>query len=152
MRHKKYEIQDIAEIHKIIETGRVCRLGLCFNNTPYVVPLNYGYKDNELYFHSAPKGMKIDFMEKNNTVCFEIEAYVNIIQAEDACKWTTHYASVIGWGKVEFIKDVIEKKRGLDIIMQHYSDKSDWKYNEKSLQDVCIFKVSINKAEGKRIG
>ena len=91
-------------------------------------------------------------MEKNNTVCFEIEAYVNIIQAEDACKWTAHYASVIGWGKVEFIKDVTEKKRGLDIIMQHYSDKSDWKYNEKSLQDVCIFKVSINKAEGKRIG
>ena len=151
MRQKKYEIKDIKEIHKIIENGKVCRLGLCYNNIPYVVPLNYGYKNNEQYFHSAAEGMKIDFMKKNNTVCFEIEGSVNIIESENACKWTTSYASVIGWGKVEFIKDTVEKKKALDIIMRHYSQKSGWKYDEKALKNVNIYKVCIEKAEGKRI-
>lgn len=151
MRQKKYEIKDVKDIHRIIETGKVCRLGLCYDNTPYVVPLNYGYKDNELYFHSSAKGMKIDFMKKNNTVCFEIEGSVNIVESEDACKWTTRYASVIGWGKAVFIKDKAEKKRALDIIMHHYSHKSGWKYSEKELQEVTIFKVCIEKAEGKSI-
>lgn len=149
MRQKKYEITDIKKIQRIIETGKICRLGMCYNNIPYVVPLNYGYKDNELYFHSAAEGMKIDFMKKNNTVCFEIEEYVNIIEAEDACKWTTHYASVIGWGKVQFITESNEKKRALDILMHHHSGKSGWKYKEKDFGEVCMFKVSIEKAEGK---
>ncbi len=151
MRQKKYEIKDIEEIHKIIENGKVCRLGMCNNNIPYVVPLNYGYKNNELFFHSVAKGMKIDFMRKNNTVCFEIEGSVNIIEAEDACKWTTKYASVIGWGKVIFINDTTEKKRALDIIMHQYSHKPGWTYDEKALKEVNIFKVCIEKAEGKRI-
>ena len=58
MRKKEYQITDFREIENIIESGLICRLGLCNDNIPYVVPLNFGYKDKVLYFHSAPEGKK----------------------------------------------------------------------------------------------
>ena len=78
MRKKEYQITDFSEIEKIIESSLICRLGLCNNNIPYVVPLNFGYKEKVLYFHSAPEGKKIEYIRKNNNVCFEIEGPVKV--------------------------------------------------------------------------
>ena len=151
MRKKEYQITDFSEIEKIIESSLICRLGLCNNNIPYVVPLNFGYKEKVLYFHSAPEGKKIEYIRKNNNVCFEIEGPVKIIEAVSACNWATKYTSIIGWGKVDFVSDTREKKDALDIIMKHHSKKTGWKYSESSIKKVCIFKVIIEKANGKRV-
>ena len=58
-----------AEIEKVIHDSDVCYVGMVDGNEPYVIPMNFGYKDNVIYFHSAPKGRKIDLLEKNNRVC-----------------------------------------------------------------------------------
>ncbi|UCH13086.1 MAG: pyridoxamine 5'-phosphate oxidase family protein [Bacteroidales bacterium] len=151
MRKKEYQITDFREIEKIIKSSLICRLGLCNDNVPYVVPLNFGYKDKVLYFHSAAEGKKIEYIRKNNNVCFEIEGPVQIIEAENACNWATKYSSIIGWGIVNFVSDPREKKIALDIIMKHHSKKTAWKYNETSVKKVCIFKVIINKVDGKKV-
>ncbi len=39
MRRKDKEIRDIATIEDIIRKASVCRLALCDNGWPYVVPL-----------------------------------------------------------------------------------------------------------------
>jgi len=44
MRRKEKEITDIGEIEGIIKRAGVCRLGLVDGNTPYVIPLNFGYE------------------------------------------------------------------------------------------------------------
>ena len=72
MRRKDLEIKDAKEIEAIIKSGKVCRIALSYDDKPYVVPMNYGYKDNALYFHSAKQGKKIDLIAKNSSVCFEI--------------------------------------------------------------------------------
>ncbi len=54
MSRKDKEIKDKDEIESTIKRANVCRIGLAENNIPYVVPLVFGYKDNCLYFHSAP--------------------------------------------------------------------------------------------------
>jgi len=59
MRRKDKQINDIAAIEDILSKASVCRLGLCENNQPYVVPLCFGYKDNALYFHCAMEGKKL---------------------------------------------------------------------------------------------
>jgi nitroimidazol reductase NimA-like FMN-containing flavoprotein (pyridoxamine 5'-phosphate oxidase superfamily) len=48
MRRKEREIKDVAAIEDILKRAFVCRLGLCEDNQPYVVPLCHGYKDNSL--------------------------------------------------------------------------------------------------------
>ena len=70
MRRKDKEITDTAIIEEILSKATVCRLGLCEENQPYVVPLCFGYEDNALYFHCANHGKKLVILRKNNNVCF----------------------------------------------------------------------------------
>ena len=64
VRRKDKEIKDKEVIESIIKRATVCRIALSENNVPYIVPLSFGYKDNCLYFHSAPEGRKIDIIKQ----------------------------------------------------------------------------------------
>ena len=59
MRRNDREIKDRKDIDEIIRRCRVCRLALCDNGQPYVVPLNFGYDGRFLYFHTAPREEKL---------------------------------------------------------------------------------------------
>ena len=62
MRRKDKEIKDKKEIESIIKRAKVCRIALSDNNMPYIIPVNYGYKNNCIYIHSASEGKKIDII------------------------------------------------------------------------------------------
>ena len=70
MRRKDKEITDEKVINEILEKAKVCRLALFDKDYPYIVPMNYGYKDNALFFHVAKEGKKIDLIKRNNNVRF----------------------------------------------------------------------------------
>ena len=152
MRKKEKEIKDKRVIESIIKRSTVCRIGLSGDNVPYVVPLNFGYKDNTLYFHSAKEGRKIDMIRKNKNVCFEIDIDTELLEGESPCKWSTKYYSIIGFGEAFLVEDLEEKREALDIIMEHYSGKSSFEYPEKPMDTVAIIKVKIESMTGKKSG
>ena len=45
-----------------------------------------------------------------------------------------------------------EKRRALDIIMEHYSGKSSFKYPEETVNNAAIIKVKIESMTGKKSG
>jgi len=151
MQRKEKQINDIAAIEDILNRASVCRLGLCEDNRPYVVPLCYGYEDNALYFHCASQGKKLDILRKNNHVCFEVDINHEIIKADQACDWGMKYKSVIGFGKAVFIEDVELKRKGLDIIMRKFSEKS-FEYPANVIEDIVVIKVQIESMTGKKSG
>lgn len=151
MRRKDKQINDIAAIEDILSKASVCRLGLCENNQPYVVPLCFGYKDNTLYFHCAGQGKKLDILRKNNNVCFEVDIERELIKADQACDWGMKYKSVIGFGKAVFIKDVEQKRKALDIIMQQFS-KDTFEYSSNTIKNIVVIKVKIESMTGKQSG
>jgi nitroimidazol reductase NimA-like FMN-containing flavoprotein (pyridoxamine 5'-phosphate oxidase superfamily) len=116
MRRTDKEITNRREIDTILSKATICRIGLVGNNVAYIVPLNFGYKNNCLYFHSAPIGKKIELITKNNIVCFEVDIDHEIIDSGILCEWSSKYASVIGYGKASFITDPSLKKDALNII------------------------------------
>lgn len=151
MRRQEKKITDIKEIEAIIQKAEVCRLGLAVDNTPYVVPVNYGYKDNCLYIHCAKEGRKLDMIRQNSTVCFEMDIDMEITgRDKSACNWGTAYRSVIGYGKASLIEDFEQKKKGLDIIMKHYSDESSFEYRQNAVENVAVIKIEITGINGKR--
>ncbi|MDP8219109.1 MAG: pyridoxamine 5'-phosphate oxidase family protein [Candidatus Theseobacter exili] len=152
MRRKEQEIKGKVEIEKTLRDGIVCRLGLNDNGKTYIVPLNYGYSDGCLYFHSAKKGKKIDLIKKNNYACFEIEETVKLTKSSTPCNWGTDYKSIIGYGHINLIDDNADKVRCLNIIMAHYSDSAErnWTYNEPMLNAVALLKLNIEEMTGKK--
>jgi nitroimidazol reductase NimA-like FMN-containing flavoprotein (pyridoxamine 5'-phosphate oxidase superfamily) len=152
LRRKDKEIKDKKTIESIIKRATVCRIGLAKNDIPYIVPMNFGYKDNCLYFHSAPVGKKIEIIKKNNNVCFEIDIAHEILQGKSACHTTMKYYSVIGYGKAYIIDDSEEKIKALNIIIEHYLPEIPHEYSEKFLKKIVIIKVEIDNMTGKKSG
>ena len=149
MRRQEREIRDEAEIQEILEKGLVCRLGLYDGQYPYVVPLNYGYRNGCMYFHCAREGKKTDILKKNGRVCIEVDIDFRVVRGETPCRWTAKYRSVIGFGRARIIDDEREKKAGLDVIMAHYGG-SGGGYDEKSLQRTSLIEVVLESITGKQ--
>ena len=150
MRRKQFEITDPAIIEEILSGSEVCRIAMIDNGRPYIVPMNYGYRENAIFFHSSPLGKKIEILKADNRVCFEIEFSSQIIRGEKPCDWGTKYRSVIGYGTIEFITDLSGKREGLDIIMSHYGKTGNNEYSEKEVENVLILKLHIEEITGKQ--
>jgi len=151
MRRSEREVTDKAIIEEILSQASVCRLGFAFENVPYIVPVNYGYCENKIYIHSAPKGEKMDLIKKCKTVCFEIELESEVLKYDVACKWTTRYRSIIGYGTIKIITDKEEKTRGMDIIMAQHGGPEKNTYNS-SFERMVILELDIERLTAKQAG
>jgi Predicted flavin-nucleotide-binding protein len=151
MKRSDKEIKNKNCIEWILENAKVCRIALCDNESPYIVPMNFGFKENNLYLHSAHEGLKIDMIRKNNRICFETDTETEIVTADNACSWGMKYYSIIGFGNAHFIEDNDEKEDALNIIMQKYSHKS-FEYSKSALDKTTVIKVEIESLTGKKSG
>ncbi len=147
-------ITDKSEIKTIIDKCDVCYLSMADDdNKPYVLPFNFGYEDNTIFFHSAPEGKKIDILRKNPHVCVAFSTDHKLFKRNEevACSYGMCFRSVVAHGTIVFVDDFDEKKKILNIIMRKYTGK-DFSYNAPAVKNVAIFKVEITKIEGREMG
>ncbi len=153
MRRKDKEITDRALMESILSEALVCRIGLCDVDIPYVVPVNFGYRDNCLYIHCAKEGRKIHIIKNNNNICFEIDTGHELVKGDTPCSWSFKYYSIIGFGKAYLIEDIEEKRKGLDVIMEKYTGTSSpFEYPEGAIDKVAVIKIRIERMTGKKSG
>lgn len=150
MRKTNQEIKDKSVLDEILTNSKICRLGMIDNGLPYVLPFNFGYHENCIYIHSAPEGKKIDILKKNPLVCFEVEQQADIVEDEIACKWSTLYQSVVGYGNVQLVTEFEEKKHGLEIIMTQHGYKGKMEFETKEVEFIVILKLQIESMTGKQ--
>lgn len=148
MRKKEREIKDRKSIDDIIRRCQVCRLAMCDDGQPYIVPLNFGYDGSFLYFHAAPEGRKIDMIKKNNRVAFEFDILNDIVKADKPCDWGARYESVIGSGKAEIVDDEETKRIALSCIMRQYGSEAR-DFPEDIMKKTLIIRVEILVTSGK---
>lgn len=61
-----------GEVVQVLASQVFGHLGCALDNTPYVVPMAYAYKDNVLYGQTV-EGMKVEMLRRNPQVCFQVE-------------------------------------------------------------------------------
>lgn len=154
MRRKEREITNIEEKLTIIEKCKICRIGLCENNRPYVVPLNYGYVYENgkliLFFHGAAEGKKVDIIKNNNKACFEIDCDTGLVEGSTACKYGYEFKSVMGFGEIKILEIKEEKTEGLNYLMRHQTGKNaEYSFEEKELKNALVFRMDVEEFTGK---
>jgi nitroimidazol reductase NimA-like FMN-containing flavoprotein (pyridoxamine 5'-phosphate oxidase superfamily) len=152
MQKKEREILDKRIYKEIMKNGKFSTISMCRNDEPYIVTLNYGFDaiNNNLYFHSAQKGLKLEFLKENQKVCgtiIEDLGYVN-----DDC--SHKYRSIVFWGDMTIVENLDEKKHAFDIILNHLEDnpsklKKKFLKSEQSYENTCLLKLDINLITGK---
>ena len=152
MYKREREIKDKEELIEILKHGKYAVISMCKKNEPYVVTLSYGYdKDkNSLYFHTAAKGLKIDFIKKNPSVCATIIDDKGYVMNECNHK----FRSVVFWGEMCVVQDSEEKKYGMEILLNHLEDntkelKEKFFKNDETLKKTTLLRLDIKELTGK---
>ncbi|MGN0135589.1 pyridoxamine 5'-phosphate oxidase family protein [Anaerotignum sp.] len=147
MRRKDREVTDFGKIMEIIDRCDCCRVGFCDEGQVYIVPLNFGYTEENgkitLYFHGAKEGRKMELIRKAPNVGFELDTDHKLNEAESACDYSYRFQSIIGNGKMSMIEDMEDKKRALNIVMKHATGKGDWEFDPNMLKVVATFKLEV---------
>ena len=152
MTKREFQITDEAQIREILDTAKVLHLGLCADNEPYVVPMNYGYVMEEgrlvLYLHSAVRGKKLDMIRENPRVFFELDCDVTPFEGKVACQYGLTYSSVMGRGTARIIEDVEEKMQAMSILMKTQTRK-DFTFNERLVSIVAVIRIDVQEYTAK---
>ncbi|MFX1574112.1 MAG: pyridoxamine 5'-phosphate oxidase family protein [Promethearchaeota archaeon] len=151
MRRIEKEISNKEELTDILKNGKYTTISLCKENEPYIVTLSYGYDVNKpaLYFHCAKEGQKIDFIKFNPNACgtvLEENGYI------DGCGQA--FRSVVYRGRMEIIETLEEKKKGLDILIDHLEHdpipiKNKFLNKVSSYEKLGMLRLDITDISGK---
>lgn len=153
MRRKDREITEFTKIIDIIDKCDVCRLGLIDDGEAYIVPMNFGYEVLDdgisLYFHGAGEGRKMSLIPQQSVVSFEMDRKHELVTADVGCQFSYLYQCVMGTGTIESLCTIEEKTHGLERIMEHYTGKKQWEFDEKLLERTAILKLSVQSVSCK---
>ena len=152
MTKRERQITDRDQILEILDKARVLHLGLCVDNEPYVVPMNYGYifEDGKLvlYLHSAVSGKKLDMLRQNPNVFFELDCDLTPFEGKVPCQYGLAYFSVMGRGTGRIVEDVEEKKRAMSILMKTQTGK-DFSFEDRLVSIVAVIRIDVTEYTAK---
>jgi nitroimidazol reductase NimA-like FMN-containing flavoprotein (pyridoxamine 5'-phosphate oxidase superfamily) len=155
MNRKEKEISGREQLIDIIQQGKYASIAMCREGEPYLVTMNYGYdrQRNALYFHCASKGLKLDFIRANPNACATVIEDRGYKMGE--CDHA--FRSVVFWGTMYLVEDLQEKKRAVEVLLNHLEEDPN-RVRQKSLksddvyQEVGILRLDIDEMTGKQGG
>ena len=152
MTKRELQITDEKQIRAILDTAKVVHLGMCVDNEPYVVPMNYGYtmKDGKLvfYLHSAVQGRKLDMLRANPRVFVELDCDREPFEGEKPCQYGLSYSSLMGRGTARIVEDVEEKMQAMTLLMKTQTRK-DFTFHERLVSIVAVIRIDVEEFTAK---
>ena len=129
-----------VECRRVIQAGRIARLGCIVDREPYIVPLNYNSEDNCVYSHSLA-GLKIKALRKNPRACVQVDEIES-----DLC-----WRSVLAYGNFEEIITPNQRKEVLGKLLKRFPMltpvESSIAEDGSSLQ-VIVFRIKLDRMTG----
>lgn len=138
------------ETKKILYSGSSGVLALSGDDDyPYALPISYVYDGDKLYFHCAKSGHKIDAIKRNDKASFCVIAQDKISPEE----YTTHYQSVIVFGRISIIDDEVQKLFAIRRLAEKYSPNDTKEHRDslinKEWSALCMLEMDIEHITGK---
>jgi uncharacterized protein len=147
-------ITEKKEFIEIIQRCQWCHLAMTdADGSPYVIPMNFGFRDDVIYLHGKQHGKKTGILKQHPQVCinFSTDQQLRYQNEQVACSWSMKYRSVLCYGNAEFITEPDDKIAAMHVVMSQYA-KGEFKFNPPSIREVNVWKINILKYEGRVYG
>lgn len=102
-----------------------------------------------LYVHSAPEGRKAEAFSGGAMVGFEMDIDLGNITGTYACAYSRSYRSVMGSGWIEPVVDEAEKRRALELLMEHNAPDAAVDFTPEAVAHVAVFRIAVREFTGK---
>ena len=120
------------------------------DGTPYITTISMARVGEDIFFHCAPVGQKINNLRGNPHVCLSCVTGTNVLPEQI----TTEYESAIIFGTASELTDSEERIAGMRAIMQKYSAVIMHKFENimqtmGTSERMSVWKIHINSITGK---
>lgn len=147
--------QKIKEFLNQEHVGRISSMDE--NGYPQIIPMNFVFLNDSVYMHSHIKGEKIDNINRNNKVGFEVDKELEFLPSyfedpKNASLADTLYISVVMKGTASLVTDREEKTLALNGLMKKYQPEGGYdpiQSSMKVLDAVAVIKVIPEVLSGK---
>ncbi len=136
---------EARELLEQAEYGILSTVGA--DGLPYGIPVSYCVIGDNLYFHCAVEGRKLDNISYNPQVSFCVVGKTNVLPD----KFSTQYESTVISGTASEVFNA-EKQQGLEGLLHKYSVghyEMGLKYIEALDHKTKMFRISIESLSGK---
>lgn len=133
MRRKICEVTDYEKIKEILASTNIGRLATNgADGYPYITPVNFVFYKECIYFHTALKGEKLENIDRDPKVCFEVDVPLSYLEVgfnpdNDPCRTHQLFHCVIIRGKARMVVDDILKTAALTALVKKHEKNSDFK-------------------------
>jgi nitroimidazol reductase NimA-like FMN-containing flavoprotein (pyridoxamine 5'-phosphate oxidase superfamily) len=103
----------------IIDEARVCHVGFTLEGQPYVIPMALGRDGKNLLLHGSVVSRLIENLAGGLACCVTVTHLDGLVLARSAFHSSMNYRSILIFGTAELITGPEEKKRGLDVLVEH---------------------------------
>jgi nitroimidazol reductase NimA-like FMN-containing flavoprotein (pyridoxamine 5'-phosphate oxidase superfamily) len=134
----------------LLDRMAVGRLGLSTEDGPYVVPVNYVFAEGCIYFHSGHEGKKVEALRANPRVCFLVDEPGPQVTWEQGCGISQIYESVMCFGKAEFVEEIAERRRILEMLIGKYVPGDNHvPILDRNVENTAVVRIHIEWMTGK---
>ena len=148
----KRAFYDVDTIYKILDDTFICQVGFELEGQVYIIPLNFGRKDDQIFIHGSNKSRMFKLFNSGKEVCVSVSLADGIVLARSAFHHSVNYRSVVIFAEPAKVQNEIEKLEALKTIFEHIMP-GRWedvrKPNKKELEVTSVFSFKINEASAK---
>ena len=118
------------------------------HNQPYGIPVNYVVMEDQIFFHCATEGQKLENITANRGVSFCVVGRTELLPD----KFSTRYESVVVSGNADIVDDAALKHMALEALLAKYAPDhmtAGKAYIEKLTAKTVVVRISIDHLAGK---
>ena len=116
---------------------------------PYAVPMSYAFDGENLYFHCAREGHKLDAIRREARASFCVVDRDEVVPEE----YTTYFRSVIAFGRVRVIEDEAQMRDAIELLARRYFPQDSAENRRRAIErewaGLCMLEMDIEHMSGK---
>jgi len=149
-RRKERVMKTREEMAALLDRMAVGRLALTTEEGPYVLPVNFLFADDCIYFHSGRKGRKVEALRADPRVCFLVDQPGPQVTWERGCGLSQIYESVMCFGKAVFVESPEEKRNILERMVRKFVPaESPPPLKDADIENTAVVRIRIEWMTGK---
>jgi len=142
---------DKNTIYKILDAAFVAHVGFVSDGQPFVIPMAYGRKDDNIYLHGATTSRLIGQIGEGTPACLTVTHLDGIVLARSTFHSSMNYRSAVIFGQAKIVEND-RKIECLKVITNHIL-KGRWdetrQPHENELKATTVLELKIDQASAK---
>jgi uncharacterized protein len=143
---------DRALLYAILDEGLVASVGFCVEGQPYVIPMAYARRGDELVLHGASASRLLKTGAAQLPLCVTVTLLDGLVLARSAFHHSMNYRSAVVLGQAREIAGPEEKRAALNALVEHVlrgRSEQARPPNDKELAATRVLALPIQEASAK---